>query len=272
MAGTIFLEARHRGTKTFKRKPWNQHFSSGRGKFYALVHNAAYDYYTRVVPTYGLKMPRKCRISAKYNLSGRSEHRADILTLLPTSDIRVNRKKGGAYQGSDGIYAATVHELTHAGHRELDPGMFNIFHIGNCERLILMESWAEGAETILTNDRYDRFNSIYYNDVHNSFTGWNSGKQHLTVSEMSEYTPIVIDLVDECNQNLIPGINGVQPVDNVSGYTLSTIQATLKNCRTLNSWFSKLNNTRPKWVTTVELSELFSYLEQVQQNTSTCDN
>jgi len=264
------LEARHRGTKTHKRKPWNQHFSSGRGKFYALVHNAAYDYYTRVVPTYGLKMPRKCRISAKYNLSGRSEHRADILTLLPTSDIRVNRKKGGAYQGSDGIYAATVHELTHAGHRELDPGMFTVFSYSSCDRKILQESWAEGVETIVTNDRHFKLNSNYKStesrDKALGLARWGAWRQRREVIQLDEYTPIVEDLIDNLNQHKL---NLNFPKDNVEGYKLSTIEKSLSKCRTPSQWKIKLNHYGPSSVTSEELDELFNYFQQVRNNLDT---
>lgn len=270
MAGTVFMEARHRGTRTYKKQSWSQHFSSGRGQFYALVHNAAYDYYYKVVPTYGLKMPKYCNISAKYNLCGSSEHRPDILTLLPTSEIRVTRREEDdndncIYRGTDGIYATTVHELTHAGHRELDPGMFSVLHSKNCERLMLRESWAEGVETIVTNDRYKRFNSYYFNDSSNR--GWNDWRQREKSTEMNEYTPIVIDLIDNFDQSTN---DNSWPQDHVSGYTLSTIQTALKNCRTLKAWRENLNNNRPSGVTTSELNQLFSYTDQAILNLNKC--
>ncbi|MBO6533080.1 MAG: hypothetical protein JJ885_10445 [Muricauda sp.] len=273
MAGTIFLEARHRGTRSYKRQPWNQNFSYGRSQFYALVHNAAYDYYTRVVPTYGLRRPRMCRISAKYNLCGSSEHRADVLTLLPTSDIRVTRNgkdenKNCFYRGTDGIYATTVHELTHAGHRELDPGMFSVLHLGNCERLMLRESWAEGVETIVTNDRYKRLNPNYL--ATNSFNTtnlkyWNDVKQTERIEIMTEYTPIVVDLVDNVNQKDLPNVSGNQPIDRVSGYNLSQIQGALRNCRSINCWESNLRNQYSN-STEGYLNELFNYMRAVLHN------
>lgn len=270
MAGTIFVEARHRGTRTYKKQSWNQQFSSGRGQFYALVHNAAYDYYTRVVPTYGLRRPRVCRISAKYDLCGSSEHRPDILTLLPTSDIRVTRNskdinKNCVYRGIDGIYATTVHELTHAGHRELDPGMFSVLYSNDCERLMLRESWAEGVETVVTNDRYKRLSSSYFN-VSNDNIGWNYIRQTDRIFEMTEYTPIVADLIDNYNQSEKYGnFNPRPPIDRVTNYTLQQIQRALDNCRTLDCWKNNLKNyySNP---TEQYLSELFSYPKAVLTN------
>lgn len=267
MAGTVFVEARHRGTSTYKKQSWNQHFSSGRGQFYALVHNAAYDYYTRVVPTYDLRRPRVCRISAKYDLCGSSEHRPDILTLLPTSDIRVTRREEDdngncIYRGTDGIYATTVHELTHAGHRELDTGMFNILYSNNCERLMLRESWAEGVETIVTNDRYRSLRSTYLNSTNDNL-GWNYQRQRNTVAEMTEYTPVVADLVDNLNQN--DAFSTVYPIDKVQNYQLSQIQRALDNCRTLDCWENNLrnyyNNSSEQY-----LNELFGYVRGVLNN------
>ncbi|HBS12775.1 MAG TPA: hypothetical protein DEO36_09580, partial [Flavobacteriaceae bacterium] len=119
-AGTIFWNARHRGHRRYKRDGWFQHFSEGgRSHLYALVQNAAFDYYFRIINEYNLSRPRFTKISAKYDKSGSSEHRAGILTLLPVSQIKITRKnKNKVYRESDGIYATTIHELTHAGHRQ----------------------------------------------------------------------------------------------------------------------------------------------------------
>ncbi|WP_430967360.1 hypothetical protein [Spongiimicrobium sp. 2-473A-2-J] len=263
MQGTIFVAARHRGTRKYKRKSWNQHFTYGRAHLYSLVQNAALDYYTQHVPTYGLRRPRYTTISAKYNRDVRSEHRPAINVFA--SDIRVTRISGGRYRGSDGIYATTTHELTHASHRELDPGIFSVV-ARSCRRNMLMESWAEGVETIITNARYDRYNSNYFNDLNN--IGWNDWRQRVQVKDMNEYTPIVIDLIDRFNQNTR---NTRWPVDNVSGYSLRQIQAALDNSRSPSTWRNKLNNNRPPGVTTAELNQLFAYMDRALQNSQTCD-
>ncbi|WP_420604218.1 hypothetical protein [Flagellimonas sp.] len=258
-AGTIYYNARHRGTRKYKKKPWKQHFSWGRGKFYALVHNAAYDYYTRAVPRYGLKRPRFCSISAKYNRDVHSEHRPAVNIF--SSDIRVTRIRHNSYRGSDGVYATTVHELTHAGHRELDPGIFSIV-ARSCKRDILMESWAEGVETILTNDRYSRLSSSYFRPENDNI-GWNYRKQRKTVSEMTEYTPIVADLIDNLNQN--KAFSTIYPIDRVQNYRLNQIQNALNGCRTFDCWERSLRNYYYN-PSENNLSELFDYLQAVLTN------
>ena len=84
---------------------------------------------------------------------------------------------------------------------------------------------------------------------------------------MNEYTPIVIDLIDNFDQSTN---DNSWPQDHVSGYTLSTIQTALKNCRTLKAWRENLNNNRPSGVITSELNQLFSYTDQAILNLNKC--
>lgn len=256
-AGTWFWNARHRGTRTYKRACWYQHFTGGRSHFYSFVQNAAHDYYSRVIFAYNLWWPHtRIFISAKYDDCNSSQTRPHWLPF--TSHLRVTRKNGNCqYRGSDGIYATTVHELTHSAHRRHDGGLFSIFSIGSCNRAILIESYAEGVETIVTNDRY--------NNLFNPYNSrWNFNRQLEQINTMNEYTPIVADLIDNFNQQAIYGDN--RPIDNVDGYTLNQIQNAIDNCRDVDCWENNLNNIRPNGVTTSELNQLFDYVRYVRYN------
>lgn len=271
--GTVLVEARHRGTRTYKYGAWNQYFGSGRAHFYALIQNAAWEYHTKWIPEYSLRRPRFCEIKAVYDRDVSSQHRNRLLSTI-ASDLRISRSSGGLYRGSDGIFATTVHELTHAGHNELDPGIFSAV-AQSCRRDMLKESWAEGVETILTNERFSRLDGNYRStnvrDINVGSARWNGWRQDQMVSEMNEYTPIVDDLIDNINQNAVTTYAGLQPVDNVSGYTLSTIQAALRNARFPDTWRNNLNDSRPIGVTTAELNTLFVYMNQALNNSQTCD-
>jgi|TARA_B110000908_G_C10241033_1_gene446079 hypothetical protein len=278
-AGTWFWNARDRGHRTHKRRAWRRHYTYGRRQLYSFVHNAAYDYYKRIIQTYGLRHPgHHMKISAKYNLCASSQHRPAILSLLPVSRIRVTRRNGNCqYRGSDGIYATTVHELTHAGHRRMDTGMFSIFHSGSCDRAFLKESWAEGVETIVTNDRYDALTNNNYqsssqNDINAGRDRWNGSRQESIVQNMTEYTPIVEDLIDNENQNTSPNAPGNQPIDRVNSYNLNQIQNALNNCRDIDCWERNLRNN---YFNTTEnnLNELFNYMRaaRVNNNPDRCD-
>ncbi|MBO0328954.1 hypothetical protein [[Muricauda] lutisoli] len=235
-AGNMFIYAKHRGTRKYKRKAWNQHFSYGRSKFYALVHNAAYDFYERAVGKFGLHRPNQSwlRISAKYNqLAG--DH-LDLnpggrFSLIPYAEIRVGRIDDGKPMASDEIYALVTHEMTHASHYRMDRGFFINLSSAGCRLQTMAESWATGVETIITNNRYIEFNPNYLatGRIGNEFplTLFNSHKQYREINPGSkyEYTPIVIDLVDDFNQSI--EIKSTKPIDRVKNYTLSQIQTSL---------------------------------------------
>ena len=240
-------------------------------QFFALIHNASYDYINRVVSQYGLHSPGNLNISGKFNGSD-SESGAQWYPF--NSAIRIGRlNDDNTYRGSDGIYATTVHELTHSGHRKMDPGMFSIFHLGNKERLLMQESWAEGVETIVTNDRYNNmFASNGYGAYRSTnswdqvvaLRGWNGWRQNRSALQMNEYTPLVIDLVDDLNQNTLNNFNTL-PVDRVTGYNLGEIKSALNDARTLEEWKNRLlnnfnNNTGPF------IDDIFDYAKFVLHN------
>ncbi|MGB5942569.1 MAG: hypothetical protein WBG71_06775 [Leeuwenhoekiella sp.] len=274
-AGTYFWNARHRGHRTYKKQRWDtQNFMEGtRSHFYALVQNAAYDYYTRIASEYGIKRPSNfIKISAKFSRCVGSQHRPDIVTgFWPISEIRISRKTSScSYRNSDGVYATTVHELTHRGHRDLDPGMFSIFSASSCNRAFLTESWAEGVETIVTNDRYFGLSPLYQSSNPDDITRWNSFRQRVTAANMNEYTPIVEDLIDNFNQNTV---NSTLPVDNVSGFSLQLIEDALDNSRDLVSWRVGLQYPKPRGVTSEQIRELFDYTQEARfnNNPDRCD-
>ena len=270
-AGTVFWNARDIGHRTHKREAWRRHFQSGIKQFYALIHNAAYDYYTRIVPTYSIHHPGYYKkIVGKDWYYASSHYVNNFQSMFTFYDIRITKGSNGVYRGSDGIYATTVHELTHAGHRNMDSGMFSTFHSGSCNRAVLSESWAEGVETIVTNDRYLSLANNYlatnrYNNT--NLRLWNDFRQTQTITDMNEYTPIVADLVDNINQQALPSIPGTQPIDRVNGYNLNQIQNALNNCRDIDCWENKLrdNYNNP---TENNLKELFDYVRAVRNNMS----
>ena len=261
-AGTWFWNARDRGHRTHKRRPWRRHYTYGRRQLYAFVHNAAYDYYSRVIYTYGLRHPgHHMKISAKYNRCASSQHRPAVLALLPISRIRISRRGDNCQpRGSDGLYATTVHELAHANHRRMDPGMFSIFYSGSKTRDLLTESWAEGVETIVTNDRYDALTPNYQASIGGG--RWNSWRQMRAANQMNQYTPIVEDLIDDFNQNEMVA---AWPEDRVNGYNLMQIQQALDGCRSIDCWEKKLQEFyfNP---TEGNLTELFDYVREVRNN------
>nr|WP_293302305.1 hypothetical protein [Allomuricauda sp.] len=266
-AGTIFWDARHRGTRTYKNGGWHQHFSYGRGKFYALVHNAVYDFYNRAVGKFGLNHPNQSwlRINAQYTKE--SGDHLDLnpggkYSLVPHSEIRVGRMDNGKPMASDEIYALATHEMTHASHYRMDRTFFINIKGAGCTLQTMAESWATGVETVVTNDRYLGLKSNYiatgsYRN-YRPLNLFNSERQAREIRHRSnnEYTPIVIDLVDDFNQRDKLN-NSALPIDRVKGYTLKQIQTSLNHARGPHGWKERLKSQHYN-STEVYVDELFS--------------
>ncbi len=262
-AGTIFWNARDRGHRRYKRGSWSRNYTSGTTHFYAMINNAAFDYFDRVVGQYQIESPSYFQriVGKKWYTNGSSHATVGILAPFAGYDITITIGKNGRYRGSDGIYATTVHELTHKGHQQLDRGMFSILESGSKDRLVLKESWAEGVETIVTNDRYFGLTTSYVSTQPRDGARWNSRRQDDSAASMNEYTPIVDDLIDNLNQNIF---NSTTPVDRVSGFTLTNIQDALNNSRSPKDWLGKLDSQRR--VSSLDLNELFSYVFIARNN------
>ena len=135
-----------------------------------------------------------------------------------------------------------------------------------------MESWAEGVETVVTNNRYKNLNPSYFNNSNDNI-GWNYLRQRDRILEMNEYTPIVADLIDDYNQSVkYSYLNPKPPLDRVRNYNLQQIQKALDNCRTIDCWERNLkiyyHNSSEQ-----HLSELFNYMKGVlnNNNPNRCD-
>lgn len=115
-----------------------------------------------------------------------------------------------------------------------------------CTLQTMAESWAEGVETIITNDRYLELNRNYVATNAEDPRGvgelrlYNSWRQDQIVEHGSneEYTPIVIDLVDDFDQRA--EIRANLPIDRVRGYLLRQIQTSLENARGPHGWKENL--------------------------------
>lgn len=253
-AGNIFVNAKHRGHTTYKRRGWAQNFNFGRSKFYAQVHNATNDFYDRAVNKFRLQHPNWnwLRINAQYNQdAGRhldlnpNGEMPWIPILALNAEIKVGRlNSSGGELRSDQIYGLVTHEMTHASHYRLERAFFINPRAAGCTLQTMAESWAEGVETVVTNDRYLELNPNYRATVRFNNTRptdlYNSRKQNEVIARGSkeEYTPIVIDLVDDFNQRA--EIRVAVPMDRVRGYTLRQIQTSLENARGPHGWKENL--------------------------------
>jgi hypothetical protein len=140
------------------------------------------------------------------------------------------------------------------------------------ERRLIVESWAEGVETIVTNDRYRAIDANYFR-IENRFLGWNNIRQRQSPTapetsgrRMSEYTPLFIDLNDTLNQQLrYPTLSPLPPMDRVSGYSIAEMQRSLEGVRNLDDLHRIILSDHEN-PTEENLSDLFDYAQEVLDN------
>lgn len=244
-SGNFFDIANYK-SDSHKRRALDAKFNRNtKMQFYALVNNAAWDYFDRVVPTYQINNPQTIDISAHWEGNDKSNY---VFGGIPfRSEVKVSRNKNGVYRGSDGIYAVVIHEMTHKGHYRMDNGAFGIF--GGSKALFFRETWAKCVERQATNDKYTQwfvgFNIGPY--VASYLVGttlpvrtWDGDRQLRTVANQDEYSEVFIDLMDNFNQSTW---NNTLPNEIVTGYTLNQIQTALNNSRSVDTFFEKLRNS-----------------------------
>lgn len=161
--------------------------------------------------------------------------------------------------------------MTHKSHYKMDSGAFNSFGGSAAKhKLFLRESWAECVETIATNDKYRQLFTQYslgnyiasVSRVTDINRLWNTYRQYIRVEDMDEYSPALIDLIDDVNQR---DFSANLPQDRVSGYTLTQIQTALNGSHTVNAFYNKLFNLYNN-STKVHLDTIKGYANTVVNN------
>ncbi|WP_053405038.1 hypothetical protein [Persicobacter sp. CCB-QB2] len=186
-------------------------------KLYAFIHLASYNYYygnrlwLKRPPLNGIFKPQM-KIGG-HDEDGRSNHNKNRRCLGFSDRIRIFRNINGSRRNSEEIYNVTLHELAHASHWELRKGNWSSTE-GK-----LKESWALGAAWALTRLRYpnhDQWENVSFEWMRNEGEG--------------NYTPLIIDLIDNVNQG---ATNTARPFDRVTGYSIREIEAVLSRCKNI---------------------------------------
>lgn len=186
---------------------------------YALVHQAAHDYYygNRL----GLKAPpqnsfwkssMKISVWNEGNDDANGSHCKDCRFLGISSRIRIWKNTSKSSE----IYATTLHELAHASHWELRKNNW----LATEDRII--ESWARGVQWALGRLRYPNYRG---------------GSTILPL-----YTQIVVDMIDGSADYTNNG-SSIFSKDNVTGYTIKNIEDVLSNTTNWNDWHNNIKNS-----------------------------
>lgn len=178
-----------------KRKgSWDLKIGGGKSLRYATIHRAVYRFCKGNVN--GLRRIPNCKY---INISYIDDSNDNILGdfyrcgLGVWSDIRIYGKFRGDYVKMSRIFNTTSHELGHAAHFFYNK--YNGLKLKKEEELQLIESWANCAAYVLSNEEYKELG------VDIDFQGLNYFKQY---SNSGHYLPIFVDLIDDFNQ----GVNG----------------------------------------------------------------
>jgi hypothetical protein len=98
----------------------------------------------------------------------------------------------------------------------------NNWNNGTDDRLI--ESWAMGVAWVLTRKEYP---------WHNSYAFMTFADMRSSSFGNYEYTPIIIDLIDDINQGGC--CSTTLPIDLISGYSIKNIEDILSTCSSLQN-------------------------------------
>ena len=236
-----------------KRGDWNLDIVSGISWHYAQVHRGAYDYYynnptgLRTPPTNGFLGTRMT--FGVYDEGDRANYR-HWQRLWFGPEIRMYSKwPNGNARTAQQQYRTTIHELAHASHFNLSH-----WHFRNCQDMV-QESWAVGVAWAFERLKYPT--SLVF-DWQSTTLSW------ISTTGERQYTPLVIDLIDNFNQRTNNNGNLDFPIDFVSGYTIRTIEDKLVHKTTMNAWRDDLKTSKPGGVSDFNLDQLFLNYTSIQ--------
>lgn len=269
--GSFFQAETKSSTKN--REAWYPTLNNDRDKYFAIIHQAAHDYYyghrlglqsppmnNHFYPFIGRlgQIKIAARLTTNHSVPSSFSHIRNELTFGLLAQVHVKKYKKPA----DEIYGTTIHELAHAAHSIVDRASYDNLvrdsflsfssQTRNRNRRLL-ETWAATVETLLTLDRYkNKYNlsrySVYQKDRINNF-------QNVSINESNHYTSGGYDMIDDYNQRAHHGES--YPMDRVKNYTPRQLEDALVGAR---HWYQWRDNVKRRYhnPTSVHLDELFS--------------
>lgn len=248
-----------------QEEPWNLELNEGLDRFYAHVFRGAYRYHYGNIG--GLRRPFGGG-STKYGAFDQSAVGIGVAignagAIYGYPNIFVARfSDPGVELASDEVFSTTCHETAHHTHiQTMTAGLIQLLLVNSQIR----ESWATGVEWFITQMEYQERGIANYADpfydvnvgfpIRFAHQNWRFGMNGGTTDD---YTCLFIDLVDNHNQaGQFAGITTL--TDNVSGYTLAEIQATiLKHIYNIGDLRDQLKRHRPAGVTDAQIDELLN--------------
>jgi len=229
------------------KAPWNVNLTKhSKDWFHGTIFQASYHYYYQNIkdlkrpPTNSFWKPQmKIRAHFEQNNDINGSHQKDFRIFGVFARIRIYNPQNS----SSSIYATTIHELAHASHWELRKNNWNF---GNTHTKV-KESWARGVEWELTRMKYP--SSKYKGRF------WNT--------KSKDYTLVVADLIDNDFNSTNEATNRgfIDSRDQVSGFTISQLEYSIKNVQSWNDWRDRLIGIKGGYDYNNNITRLFGAYE-----------
>lgn len=239
--------------------PWDVNLWDGVQRFYAHVFRGAHRYHYGDIG--GLRRPDfPARIKyAAHDKSGSAQgvNIGNWSAFGINPNILIYRySSNGAEYASDEIFSTTCHETCHSTHVITMNGGY--IQYGQVTTFIA-ESWPVAVEWFITQMEYrERGIPNYANETYRIAASYpiDRAYQYWDRGISADYTPVFIDLIDTFNQR---AWSTALPDDNISGYTLASIESTfLKHVYGRSSLSDNLKNNKPAGVTDAQIDLLLS--------------
>ncbi len=243
-----------------KRSTWNLNMIGGKSLHYACIHRALQRH------MYGnnldITRPYYLRHKIVYlDSDGTGTYLANFSgtsggwfpdVLIYGKDSKGNRKSTTTLLGT------ALHEMGHASHCL---GVGYDVYWGTNEHIY--ESWADAVEWALLRQEYTELwaDKNMMDRIRDSY-----GNQDWPNKDDKAYSSLFIDLMDDYNQRIKNEYFDISlPNDNVSGYTLKTLNSSLKYFRGLPSTSNYIKKyiAKPAGVTDAKLDELFKKYDEI---------
>ena len=208
-----------------KKSAWNLVITSGMSWVYAHIFRAG-SYYIKQEP-FGPSNNPFSRISiCAYNRNAPSTESGHYNNVNENIIMYKNNSSGNSYTARQ-LFSIASHELAHAHHDEIYTGG-SVYANTNSR---LRESWAVAVSYFLTS-------SVYSLPLNSPNYYWYT-KQNFESSSTSDYTPLMIDLIDDFNQRTL---NSTFLDDPVKGYTLQQMETILRKagCKTVQDFKNEI--------------------------------
>ena len=234
---------------------WNMDIVSGLSWHYGQVHRGAFDYYynnnigLRQPPTRGF-LGSRIAIGV-FDKCDRANYRHWQRNWFGPEIRMYTKWQSCGARNAQQQYRTTIHELAHALHFNLSH-----WHYRNTDDMV-KESWAMGVAWSFERLKYPSDvlefqnlrlqNAPLVNGVRFDVVNWGE----------REYTPLVIDLIDNFNQRANNSGNTDFPLDLVTGYSIRNVEDALNRRRNMNAWRDELRTNLPAGMTNARVNALF---------------